>query len=234
MNHIKLGQVIILSISMFAAMVANADNIKRDDIIGQWRNVVTNPAHKNTVSKRYMRHTFFDNGKLVVENEEDSQSSKKWEFKNGIFIVSSSYKSSKFIEHYKLVSFDELLKIKFKSIIDGKPFANYNPKKKYIRQGSTTEKDMKTWDLFKSVSSSMDFVDPNTLKVGSKYTLSKKTPIMPHYTPSDLTKIIYAKKGQTITIIKRQKVNNTMWYQVKSSGNQGWINSIALFGQQLK
>ena len=234
MNHIKLSRAIVLSLSMFSVMIANADNFKRDDVIGQWRNVVKNPAHKNTVSKRYMRHTFFNNGTLVVENKENSQSSKKWEFKNGIFIVSSSYKSSQFIEHYKLVSFDELLKIKFKSIIDGKPLANYNPKEKYIRQGSATEKSMKTWDIFKSVSSSMDFIDPNTLKVGSSYKLSKKTPIMPHYNPSDLTKVIYAKKGQSITIIKRKKVKNTMWYQVKSGDDKGWVNSIALFGQQLK
>jgi len=233
MNYIKLGQVIALSVFTVFVISANADVIKEDDVIGQWRSVLKNPSHKNTVSKRYMRHTFFNDGKLVVENKTDSQSIKKWEFKNGIFIVNSTYKTSKFIEHYKLVSIDELLKIKFKSIIDGKPLANYNPKEMYIRQGSATEKSMKVRDIFKSVRSSMDFIDPNTLKIGSKYTLSKKTPIMPHYTPSDLTNIQYAKAGQEIIIIARKKVNHTLWYQVKSNGGQGWVNSIALFGQKL-
>ena len=93
---------------------------------------------------------------------------------------------------------------------------------------------MKTLDIFKSVKSSMDFIDPGTLEVGSEYILSKKTPIMPHYTPSDLSKVVYAHKGQSISIIKRQKVNNTLWYQVTFNGNQGWVNSIALFGQKLQ
>ena len=132
------------------------------------------------------------------------------------------------------MSFDELVKIRFKSIIDAKPLANYNPNERFIRQGSATEKKMKIFDVFESVSGAMDFIDPNSLNVGSKYTLSKKTPIMPHYNPSDLTGMTYAKKGQSITILKRKKVNNTLWYQVESGDKKGWINSIALFGQQLK
>lgn len=219
---------------------AHTAKINRNDIVGQWRNVITNPAYKNTVSKRYMRHTFFEDGLLVVENKENSNSNKKWEFKDGIFIVSSSYKSSKFIEHYQLNSLDELLKIKFKSIIDGKPLADYNPKIKYIRQGSSTEKSMKTKDIFKSSRNAMDFIDPTTLEVGKKYILSKKTPIMSHYKTSesdlltDLSKIIYAQKGQSISIEKREKIENTVWYQVKLGNFHGWVNSIALFGQNIK
>lgn len=234
MDKTKFYRTVILTVSMLLGISAHSAEINRNDIVGQWRSVLTNPAHKNTVSKRYMRHTFFEDGSLFVENKEGSNSNKEWEFKEGIFIVNSSYKSSKFIEHYQLSSPDTLLKIKFKSIIDGKPLADYNPKEKYVRQGSSTEKGMKTKDIFKSARSAMDFIDPTTLKVGQEYTLSRKTPIMLHYTLSDLSKIIYAQKGQSISIEKREKVENTIWYQVKLDDVQGWVNSIALFGQNLK
>jgi len=234
MSNFKFIRRCIFLIVLLPTISVGAAEFTEEDIIGQWKNVVKNPTHKNTVSKLYMMHTFFNDGNLAVENKEDSQDNKEWKFNDGIFTVTSSYKSSKFIEKYKLININELSKIRFRSIIDGKPLADYNPKEKYIRQGSSADKNMKTLDIFKSVKSSMDFIDPNTLKVGSKYILSKKTPIMPHYTPSDLSKIIYALKGQPILIIKREKVNNTVWYRVTSNGAQGWVNSIALFGQKLK
>jgi len=229
------GVIAVMAASICTGLkVANATDIVRDDIIGQWRNVVTNPAHKNTVSKRYMRHTFFDNGILEIEEKKDIQKRKEWGFKDGIFIVNSRYKSSKFIEYFKLVNFDELIKIKFRSIVDGKILADYNPKDRYLRLGSVAEKGMKKLDVFKSVNNLMDFVDPSTLKVGSKYTISKKTPIMPHYNLSNFEKVKYAQKGQAITIIKRKKIGNYTWYQVKSGDSNGWVNSIALFGQTLR
>lgn len=213
---------------------AQATEFEREDIIGQWRSVVTNPAHKNTVSKRYMRHTFFENGKVSIEDKKDSQKRKKWEYKNGVFIVSSSFESSKFIEHFKLVTFDELLKFKFRSIENGETLANYNPNEKFVRLGSVSERGMKKLDIFKTVSAVMDFVDPNTLKIGSKYTISKKTPIMPHYGLSNLDKVKYASKGQKFLISKRKIIKNNIWYQVRVGDHVGWIKSVALFGQTLK
>jgi len=234
MRIVRIGRVAITIIAIFTVMTVYSQNVKKDDIVGQWRNVVKNPSHKNTVSKRYMRHTFFADGTLVVENKEKSQKQKHWELKDGIIIVNSSYKTSKFIEHYKLINHNELMKIRFKSIIKGEPLADYNPKERYIRQDSETEKKMKKWDIFQSASKAMDFIDPSSLNVGSKYTLSKKTPIMPHFTLSDLSDVIYANKGQTITILERKKVNYTLWYKVEFGEKKGWLNSIALLGQQLK
>jgi len=204
-----------------------------DDIVGQWRSVVENPAHPNTVARRYMRHTFFLDGELFVENEENSSVSSYWRYDNGTFIVTRTSGTSEFVEHYRLINRDKLKKILFQSIIDGKPLANYNPEDKFIRQGSGQEGSMQILDIFASANSAMNFVDPSTLLVGSSYTLSRKTPVMLDYILSDLAEIRYAQPGQKIEIIEQAVVENTMWYRVQTGGNEGWINSIALFGQEL-
>jgi len=110
----------------------------RNQIVGQWRSVVTNYAHKNTLAKRYMRHSFFSDGTVVVESESTASIRKRWIFEGGIYIVSHSYQTSKFVEHFKLVSNDELVITRFKSVINGENFADYNPKDIFIRQGSST------------------------------------------------------------------------------------------------
>ncbi len=208
-----------------------------DDIVGQWRNVVKNPSKKNTVAKRYMRHTFFKDGTVEIENKEDSIKTEKWKYENGLYIINSSYEKSKFTKHYKLIDFDKLSQIRFKSIIDGKSFADYDPKEKFIRQGSATEKKMKIWNIFKTVSSRMDFIDPTALTVGTTYSISKKTPIMPHYESSDLNdlnKVVYIQSGGSIKILEKKHGRNVPWYKVESDGHSGWVNSIALIGQKLE
>jgi len=60
-----------------------------DDIVGQWRSVVENPAHPNTLARRYMRHTFFFDGELIVENEETVSTTSNWQYDDGIFIEPS-------------------------------------------------------------------------------------------------------------------------------------------------
>ena len=136
----------------------------RDDIVGQWRSVVTNPTHPNTIANRYMRHSFFNDGTVVVENEEDSEKHGKWEFKGGLFIVTSSSDTSIFIEIYELISLNELSNTRFQSIIDGKPLADYDPKDRYIRQGSDTENKMKIMNIFEKVKNAMNFIDPGALQ----------------------------------------------------------------------
>jgi len=215
--------------------------VSRDDIVGQWRSVVTNPAHPNTIANRYMRHSFFNDGTVVIENKEDTVNRGKWEFKDGFFIVTSSYGTSKFFRLYELASLDELLNTRFQSIIDGKPLADYNPKERYIRQGSNAEKKMKIMNIFENVKSAMNFIDPSSLQINSTYYLSKRTPLMPAPPPSSaaqiialIDKVLYLNSGDKISILDKKTIGNAVWYQVKSGEKNGWINSIALFGQKLE
>lgn len=205
-----------------------------EDILGQWKSVVKNPAHRNSVSRRYMRHSFSPDDILVIEDKVDSISTKKWTFDGEIFVINSSFSTSEFIEHYKLNTKDELIKIRFKSIIDGKPLADYNPDEQFVRQGSQTDISMNTIDSFETSGSATEFIDPTDLAVGSRYVVSKKTPVMPHFNPSNLNDIFHLKKTQSFKILDRKKIRQFWWYQVKVNSREGWINSIALYGQKLK
>ena len=79
-----------------------------------------------------------------------------------------------------------------------------------------------------------DFIDPNTLAIGKSYTLSKRTPLMPHYRGTNAASAQYLESGSKIQINSDKKVRNVIWYHVGSENKQGWVNSIALFGQKLK
>ncbi|NOY71475.1 MAG: hypothetical protein GXP14_03730 [Gammaproteobacteria bacterium] len=212
-----------------------------DDVIGQWRLQITNPTLKNTVAQRYMRHSFFADGTLQIENKEDTQEVSKWEFTDGTIVVSTTSGTDKYIKYYVFLSRDELEKIRFKSIVDGKIFVDRKEDDKYIRQGSNLEKNKKIYSIFETTRSALDFINPNTLETGSTYTLSKRTPLMPQTTPSSvgevfsaLDKVVYLQAGEAITITSRKKVRNVIWYGVESGANTGWVNSIALIGQNLK
>jgi hypothetical protein len=205
----------------------------RDDVIGQWRMVATNPSHKNSVTARYMRHSFFDDGTVLVENKDDSHETKHWEFQNGTIVVTSQSGTSKFIEHYAFSNRDKLEKTRFQSIIDGEPFADSDPNDSFIRQGSETEKSMTVWNLFEGISR-LNFIDPSTLEVGSSYKLSKQTPIMPSPLPGSLEGMVYVQSGDSIQILDATKVREVVWYHVSSEDKSGWVNSIALFGQDLR
>lgn len=83
------------------------------------------------------------------------------------------------------------------------------------------------------------YLDPDYLEIGSTYTLSKQTPIMPTPNPetvketfSDIEKMKYAQIGDKITILNRLEVGQSQtWYQVNSNVGKGWVNSLALIGQ---
>ncbi len=88
------------------------------------------------------------------------------------------------------------------------------------------------------------FVDPFSLKPGEKWSISRKTPLMPEIAPSNpmeaLEKVKYIPAENYIIIVSvREKENNT-WYAVEvlNQNNdligKGWINSIALIGQTLQ
>ncbi len=214
-----------------------------DDVIGQWRNVATNPSRRNTVTNRYMRHTFFGDGTVVVENKEDSQKNGTWEFIDGTVVVSSSYETSLFTETYEFSGRDKLLVTRFQSIVGGKPMADYDPDESYIRQGSDREKGMKVWDVFAEVSDMMNFVDPNSLDVGKTYTLSRNTPLMSSIEPvgssaegviSQIQDSQVIQMGGEILIRERREVEYQIWYNVQAGEHTGWVKSTALFGQDLK
>lgn len=206
----------------------------REHFVGQWRMVVTNPARKNTVANRYMRHSFFNDGTLLIENEEDSNKEGTWEFNDNLVVVKTSYGPSNFVEHYKLIDRDTLMKIRFQRIVDLEVKADVKKGDTYLRQGSDSEKQKKVYDIFASVAKSTNFIDPNTLKIGSTYTLSKRIPIMPSYEVSNLNDMAYANSGDSITIVDKTIVRSIVWYQVESQVKNGWVNSTALFGQELK
>lgn len=214
----------------------------RDDVIGQWRSVLANPRYPNTVANRYMRHTFLDDGTLIVENKEDSEKHETWEFVEGAIVVSSSYETSLFTETFEFRDRDKIVKTRFQSVIDGEPTADYDPDDNYIRQGSDSEKNMKNRDIFAAVSGRADFVDPNTLEVGKTYTLSRNTPLMPSFEPDSssvngvITQIQESQEIQTggaILIRERKELGYQIWYKVDAGEHTGWIKSTALFGQDL-
>jgi hypothetical protein len=206
----------------------------RDLVVGQWRMVMTKPSHKNTLTRRYMRHSFFDDGRLVIENEEDSNKEATWEFSDGLVVVKSSYGPSNFVDHYKLNNRDTLKKIRFQRFVGGERKADAKKDETFIRQGSDTEKRWKVYNVFAFAAKAQNFIDPNTLKIDSTYTLSKRTPIMPSYEVSDLNEMAYANSGDSITIVGKTTVRSIVWYQVESQVKNGWVNSTALFGQELK
>ncbi len=86
------------------------------------------------------------------------------------------------------------------------------------------------------------FIDPNDLVIGETYVLSRRTPLMPHYDPSNpLVTLKQAKslrEGVLVTIRKRKKPRVGLWYRVKAMATNdvvyGWINASALMGQRLK
>jgi len=81
-----------------------------------------------------------------------------------------------------------------------------------------------------------------SLKKGETYSISKKTPLMPEFEPSlkSIENVINLTPESQIKIYSIRKKNNTIWYKVNAKNmksgkmNKGWINSIALIGQELR
>lgn len=82
------------------------------------------------------------------------------------------------------------------------------------------------------------------LELGKSYRISKETPLMPEFEPSNPSEALLRTKklppGSKITIVSIKTKNNTPWYQVRAytpsgqSIGEGWINSIALIGQEIQ
>jgi len=86
-------------------------------------------------------------------------------------------------------------------------------------------------------------VDPRHLRKGRAYTVSKETPLMPSHNPADPIAAIQQMKripaGGRFRIIGQIQKRNKPWYEVtawdskRKKIGRGWINSIALVGQDL-
>jgi len=87
-------------------------------------------------------------------------------------------------------------------------------------------------------------LDPLELEIGQVYVVSEQTPLMPSHTPDDpiaaLQQMKQIPKEGGFKILEVYNATNNPWYKVNAFDNSteeigiGWINSIALFGQQLK
>ena len=81
------------------------------------------------------------------------------------------------------------------------------------------------------------------LKVGHKYLVSEKTPVMPSISPSNpiaaISKIKYLRAGGIFYVLSVKKKEEILWYHVDVLNNnenvigRGWINSQALIGQSI-
>jgi hypothetical protein len=87
-------------------------------------------------------------------------------------------------------------------------------------------------------------LDPQKLCAGQSFIVSKQTPLMPEIEPADPLKAIQQMKkipkDGAFKIFNVRKKGSSSWYQVVAIGpdkkkiGDGWINSIALIGQDLK
>lgn len=107
----------------------------------------------------------------------------------------------------------------------------------YIKRGS------KDWDNYGKKRIDMDkirdivnSIDALELKKGYKYKISKKTPLMSSYSYDGSLNPFYLSKGNIIEILSKTEVDGTIWYKVNIAGSDksGWINSVALFGQNIQ
>jgi len=83
-----------------------------------------------------------------------------------------------------------------------------------------------------------EYIDPYALVIGNRYRLGKDTPLMPEYEPLEpLSAIPHIKtlsKGGVFKVIDIRKKRHTPWYYVECEGKKGWINCIALVGQNFE
>lgn len=87
-------------------------------------------------------------------------------------------------------------------------------------------------------------LNPLELEVGQTYIVSKQTPLVPSHSPADpiaaLQKMKQIPKWGVFKVLETVKKKGNPWYKVvaldqrKKRIGTGWINSMALLGQELK
>ncbi|MFX0194571.1 MAG: hypothetical protein ACFFCW_00490 [Candidatus Hodarchaeota archaeon] len=79
--------------------------------------------------------------------------------------------------------------------------------------------------------------DSQNLQIGMFYQISKDTPLMPEFEPIDplvaIKKIRTVPANSIIKIISKREKRTTPWYYIQFGQQKGWINSIALIGQNI-
>ncbi|MEA3347749.1 MAG: hypothetical protein U9Q39_01675 [Pseudomonadota bacterium] len=86
--------------------------------------------------------------------------------------------------------------------------------------------------------------DPTDIGVGETFLVSKETPLMPYLDPANpmeaISKMKRIPKSGGFEVFDKASKNGTPWFKVRAFDRRGdfigdgWINSIALLGQQLK
>lgn len=79
---------------------------------------------------------------------------------------------------------------------------------------------------------------PTELKTGKSYHVSRETPLMladpVNPTIDDIGKVARIPTGGVFTVLESFDLRNKTWYKAVWNQTEGWINSIALFGQRIK
>jgi hypothetical protein len=93
------------------------------------------------------------------------------------------------------------------------------------------------------VKKSPEYTNYQSLKVNATYAISKETPLMPEFEPSDplaaMNNVKYLQSGSRIRILSIKTKYNSPWYEVQAKSKtgegigKGWINSTALIGQDI-
>lgn len=80
-------------------------------------------------------------------------------------------------------------------------------------------------------------INPTELETGKAYHVSRETPLMlaDPVNPSieDIEKVERIPQGGIFRVLESFDLRNKLWYRASWNSKEGWINSIALFGQRL-
>jgi hypothetical protein len=104
------------------------------------------------------------------------------------------------------------------------------------------EKTRQSSEKFEENEGAFSFINALELEVGQSFSVSKKTPLMPHHSPRDQLSAIQLMKqipaGGGVTILEVYTGKTNPWYRVTAFGKNreiigdGWVNSIVLLGPQ--
>jgi hypothetical protein len=84
-----------------------------------------------------------------------------------------------------------------------------------------------------------EWANPADLQLGVSYSVSRETPVMPSSRPEDplaaISEMTVLPGGGRFTVLRSVNQSNVRWYRVVIPDSiEGWINSIALVGQEIQ
>jgi hypothetical protein len=120
------------------------------------------------------------------------------------------------------------------------PYTN-KPYPKFKKTGRSERKIFAP--LKYSAGTVQEYGGPESLAVASSYSISRATPLMSELNPADplasIAKTIDLPIRSVITILSVAKKDGRSWYEVSAKGQdgqmigKGWVNSVALIGQEI-